>query len=420
MRNTKLHYGWIVLLGIILIRGFAGGGLNTTSGLFLLPVSNDIGVGIGTLSIYLSITSIVLVFWFPFAGRLINKYDIRFVALCAVILQAGAFSLLGLMNNVSGWYILAVPYAMGSGILANLLGPILINRWFKKNTGLILGVQMAFVGLFGAVLQPLASSLIEGAGWRNTYFILGGITFIVVILSIIFIIRDRPENKNLKPYGYEEINNGNNNKTVKSVEIPEKKALSSASFFLLLFFMISLTGVGVFTQHIPTYGSAIGYSVKQTGSALSFTSLGTAIGSIAIGIICDRLGSLKTCYGLIIVGIAAVIGFLISSGGIYVFFISAFLHGLVSAGIMVLSPILTIEFYGQQDYEKIYAKVSMGAPLASIILVPAYGFIYDITGGYFFVLIGMIVLLLAAMFCIGYGWKMRCTSEGCPTFRKKA
>lgn len=420
MRNTKLHYGWIVLLGIILIRGFTGGGLNTTSGLFLLPVSNDIGVGIGTLSIYLSITSIVLVFWFPFAGRLINKYDIRFVALCAVILQAGAFSLLGLMNNVSGWYILAVPYAMGSGILANLLGPILINRWFKKNTGLILGVQMAFVGLFGAVLQPLASSLIEGTGWRNTYFILGGITFIVVILSIIFIIRDRPENKNLKPYGYEEINNGNNNKTVKSVEIPEKKALSSASFFLLLFFMISLTGVGVFTQHIPTYGSAIGYSVKQTGSALSFTSLGTAIGSIAIGIICDRLGSLKTCYGLIIVGITAVIGFLISSGGIYVFFISAFLHGLVSAGIMVLSPILTIEFYGQQDYEKIYAKVLMGAPLASIILVPAYGFIYDITGGYFFVLIGMIVLLLAAMFCIGYGWKMRCTSEGCPTFRKKA
>ena len=235
MRNTKLHYGWIVLLGIILIRGFAGGGLNTTSGLFLLPVSNDIGVGIGTLSIYLSITSIVLVFWFPFAGRLINKYDIRFVALCAVILQAGAFSLLGLMNNVSGWYILAVPYAMGSGILANLLGPILINRWFKKNTGLILGVQMAFVGLFGAVLQPLASSLIEGAGWRNTYFILGGITFIVVILSIIFIIRDRPENKNLKPYGYEEINNDNNNKTVKSVEIPEKKALSSASFFCFCF-----------------------------------------------------------------------------------------------------------------------------------------------------------------------------------------
>ena len=184
--------------------------------------------------------------------------------------------------------------------------------------------------------------------------------------------------------------------------------------------MISLTGVGVFTQHIPTYGSAIGYSVKQTGSALSFASLGTAIGSIAIGIICDRLGSLKTCYGLIIAGIAAVIGFLVSAGGIYIFLVSAFLHGLVSAGIMVLSPILTIEFYGQHDYEKIYAKIAMGAPLASIILVPAYGFIYDITGGYFFVLIGMIVLLLAAMFCIGYGWKMRCTAEGCPTFRKKA
>ena len=69
MKKIKLHYAWFVLLGVILIRGFAGGGINMTSGLFLFPVSQEIGVGMGTLSIYFSITSIVMVLWLPFAGK---------------------------------------------------------------------------------------------------------------------------------------------------------------------------------------------------------------------------------------------------------------------------------------------------------------------------------------------------------------
>ena len=58
-----------MLLGIILIRGFAGGGINMTSGLFLLPVSQEIGVGVGSLSLYLSISSVVLVVSLPLAGK---------------------------------------------------------------------------------------------------------------------------------------------------------------------------------------------------------------------------------------------------------------------------------------------------------------------------------------------------------------
>ena len=86
---------------------------------------------------------------------------------------------------------------------------------------------------------------------------------------------------------------------------------------------------------------------------------------------------------------------------------------------MVLAPILTLKFYGQQDYEKIYAKVSMGAPLASILLIPAYGFVYDLTGSYRFVLLAMAFLLLLALFCIVMGWRRRCTIYGCPTWRMR-
>ena len=173
MKKKNIHYAWFILLGVILIRGFARGGLNTTSGLFLPPVSQELDVGIGTLSIYFSITSIVMVFWLPFAGTLINRYDIRVMAVAGAVLQTLSFMAFGLLNQVYGWYILSIPYAMGATILVSLLGPILINRWFTKNAGLMMGIQMAFVGLFGAVLQPAASNIIFRQGWRTAYLLMG-------------------------------------------------------------------------------------------------------------------------------------------------------------------------------------------------------------------------------------------------------
>ena len=265
MKNKKPHYAWIILLGVILIRGFAGGGINSVSGLFLYPVSRDIGVGIGTLSIYLSITSIVMVLWLPLAGRLINRYDVRLVAAAGAVLQALSFMSFGLMNSVYGWYLMAVPYAMGSTILVSLLGPILINRWFAGNTGMMLGLQMAFVGLFGSVFQPAASKIISVHGWRAGYLFVGGVTLTAVLLSSVLFLRNRPEDKSTSPYRTgTQADRSAGRKESDLVEIPEKMALHSASFYLLLFFMISITGIGVFTQHIPTYGALLGYTTAET------------------------------------------------------------------------------------------------------------------------------------------------------------
>lgn len=389
-----------------------------TSSLFLAPAAEEIGTGIGSLSVYLSITSVVMVLWLPTAGKLINRYEVRKVAAAGAALQALSFAGFGLMKNVYGWYLLAIPYAMGAALIVNLLGPILINRWFAKNAGTMLGIQMAFVGLFGAVLQPLTSGLIETGGWRYGYLIVGAASFFILLAVSVLLLRGRPQDKGMVPYGETKEEKREEGGFGSELAISEKTALRSASFYLLLLFMIAITGAGVFTQHIPIYGSVLGYSVKATGTALAFASVGSAIGSIAIGMVSDRIGSLRTCYGLIGIGILAVLAFFISPAGFLVFGAATFLHGLVSSGIMVLAPILTLQFYGRKDYEKIYAKVSMGAPLASIILIPAYGFIYDLTGSYIYVLFGILILLIAAGLCIGFGWRKRCTIEGCPGWRK--
>lgn len=396
MKNEKRNWlPWLVLVGTIIVRGFATG-LNTVSSLFLAPVSKELGTGIGTLSIYYSIISVVQIIWFSYAGRLLNKYDVRWVSAAAVCLQTIAYAALGFMRHVTGWYVLAIPLAMGAGVLVNLLGPILVNRWFDKNTGTILGIQATFVGLFGAVLQPVTSNMIEVKGWRKTYFSLGLSALCVMLLAAAFFIRNRPA---------EILTDKNIPSKKKDARGNSKTVPRSAVFYALIIFLFAVTGVAVFVQHISTYGTLLGYSMASIGMVLSFASIGNAIGSFFIGFLSDRIGGLRTCYLIIGIWLAAVVGFLFGGSHFMIFMAAAFLNGLVTPSVMVTAPILTQIFFGKSDYEKIYAKVSTGVPLASIFLIPIYGFIYDMTGNYLIVLFILMILLLLAGASIAYGWK---------------
>ena len=394
-KRSKIAFS--VLIGTIIVRGFATG-LNTISSLFLAPVSRDLGTGIGTLSIYFSIFSIVQILWFGYAGKLLNRYDVRWVAVASVCLQAVSFAAFGWMKHVAGWYVLSIPLAMGAAILVNLLGPVLIKRWFDKNTGTILGIQSAFVGLLGAILQPKASNLIEEKGWRAAYFSMGLLALCVMLLATVFFIRDQSDE------GEESVKKaGSQSNKMKNYT---NNSPNSFVFYALIFFLFAVTGVAVFVQHIPTYGTLLGYSMARIGMVLSLASIGNAVGSFLIGFLSDRIGALKTCYMILGVWLVAIVLFLFSGSHFVIFALAAVLNGLVTPSVMVSAPILTLLLFGKENYEKIYAKVSMGAPLASIFLIPVYGFIYDVTGSYLLVLLILIILLVFAGISITYGWKI--------------
>lgn len=137
--KKKIHYAWWILVGLCLIVGLGKGGLNNSSGLFLNPISKDLGIGMGNLSLYFSVSAIVTMIFLPIGGKLMAKYDTRLLLTVAIILQAGAFAMFGLMNSVWGWYLFAIPLAVGGVFITVMAGPVLINQWFKKKNGLALG-----------------------------------------------------------------------------------------------------------------------------------------------------------------------------------------------------------------------------------------------------------------------------------------
>lgn len=394
MKKKQFHYAWIILIAMSLIRGVSGPAINASSGVFMTPVSESLGVGIGQLSLYLSISSIATLIWLPIAGNLINKKKVKVIVVLGVLLQTIAFIVLGFMSSIWAWYILAIPLAMGAALLVNLLGPVLINRWFSKNIGVIMGLMMMITSLLGAIFQPVLTNLISSNGWRFTYISFGIFALVFMLIVGLVFLKNSPSDMGLKPLG--ENNSVENKNENKIVGIPAVKALKMPAFFTLLIFMIVLTGFASFQQHIATYGIGMGLDMSTIGKALSISMIGAAIGSVVIGLASDRLGIVPTSVSVLGVGIIAVVLFYMSQGNVMTFTLATFLHGLATSSIGVVAPLLTIKFFGNLDYEKLFSTVMIGSPLASIILMPLYGFLYDTFGNYNYVFIFLFVALIVA------------------------
>lgn len=399
--KKKLHYAWVILIGVALMVGLTKAGLSTIGGLFLTPITTDLGIGMGSLTLYFSIASIVTMFFLPLAGKIIAKYNVRVVLAVAMLLQAGGFAAFGLMNSVWGWYIFCIPMSIGSVFLTQIAGPVLLNNWFKKHNGLALGIMVATGGIIGSILQPAAGNLIADAGWRNTYFILAGGVAAIVIPIILLTIRFAPKDKGLQPLGAEEVTDaqGNNEPQVIS-GVPFAKAKKSTAFIALFLFFFIITSIASFSQHLAPFAMANDYSIKFAGTALGIMQLGIVVGALSFGILADRIGARNTAIFAMILGIVPIIIFLLVPQSPAMFIVGVTIFGFMTTSLGTLGPLLTSSLFGMKDYAQIYSLAAIGLAVAGIVALPAYGFMFQLTGSYNSVLFVVLALLVINIFLI--------------------
>lgn len=401
-QRKKFHFAWLVLLGLCITVGLGKSGLNNSAGLFLSPVSKDLGVGLGNLTMYLSIASIVTMIFLPIGGKLMAKYDTRMLLTIAIILQAGAFALFGLMSSVWGWYILSIPLAVGGVLITVLAGPVLINQWFKKRSGMALGIITAAGGLIGAFTQPLIGQLIGSQGWRSSYIIVGIAIIIIIVPTIILFLRKSPSEKGLLPYGAEEIAAGDNtdqqNSSTSGISFADAK--KSLSFILLTLFFFFITSIASFSMHIPSYLMNEGFSIEFTGNVMAAMMVGVLVGSILFGYLIDKIGAKSTAAIAMTFGLVSIFLLLFFVESTVAIVVGVGLFGFVSASIGTIAPAITSSLFGSRDYSQIYSTASMGLAIAGIIALPLYGYIFDFTGSFTLVLYILIAMLIINIICV--------------------
>ncbi|WP_139995596.1 MFS transporter [Kurthia sp. Dielmo] len=394
-QKKSFHYAWIILIGISLILGLAKGAITNGSSLFLTPVSTELGIGMGNLTLYLSIGAIMTLVVLPFAGKLFEKYDVRLLLTIAIILQGGSFAAFGLMNSVWGWYIIAVPMAFGTVPITLLAGPILIARWFKTRGGLALGIMGAVAGLLNVFIQLVVGNMIEWIGWRSTYISVGLGIIVLTVPVALFLLRSRPQDKNLQPLGAEQQDGQAADDSIVGMAFDYAK--KTKAFLLLASFFFIITAVASFAVHIPTYLAKNGYEVAFAGTAMSMVAVGSLLGALTFGILIDRIGAKTTALGAMVMGIIAILLFMLFPTTTPLILVGGVFFGFISASITTLAPALTTALFGTRDYSRIYSSVSVGLAVASIVALPGYGYVLDFTGSYTPAMIAVIVLLVMNM-----------------------
>ncbi|MGD6886965.1 MFS transporter [Staphylococcus shinii] len=421
MHKERLHFAWLILIGLCVSVGLGKAALNNSAGLFLSPVSQDLNVGVGSLTIYLSVSSIVTLLFLPFGGKLLSKYSARLVLFFAIVFQAGAFALFGLMNSIWGWYLLAIPLAIGGVFITVIGGPVLIERWFSKGKGLALGILSAIGGLLGVFAQPIIGALISQFGWRNAYFITGLGVLIIVAPIILLLIRNSPKDKNTKAYG-DTSTDIDPHKQIQNIEgISYTTAKKTPAFFLLVLFFFIITAISSFTMHVPTYLVNHGQKVSIAGAMMSALMVGVFVGSLVFGYLTDKIGAKKVGLLAMILGLIATILLIAMPDFIVVVAVALFLFGVFTSSIGTIAPVMASSLFGSKDYSQIYSTSSIGLALASIVALPAYGFIYDISGSYTTGLIIIILLFVVNIIAIilAFKNKEKLVKEGYWNSKKK-
>lgn len=408
-RKGGFHYAYAIVASCIAMTFLPCALVLSCAGIFFTPVSEYFGVATAEFTMYFSILNLAQMVTLPVAGKLLSRYDARMVLSAAVILCAVGLVGMSACQQMWQFYICGAVLGVGVCPLIYLAVPTLINAWCVKRVGFFVGLCMAFTGIGGVVFNPLGTALINSGpeGWRTAYLVFAAITAIGTLPFTLFVVRSRPEDKGLQPYGADEVDEGSAETAAETGGVPAAKAMRMPAFFALAAFCGIITLNQTIYQFLSGYAQSFSDTLPQiaaaSGVVASAAMGGQAIGKVLLGVINDRSVHLGVVVG-IVSGVAGVTLMWLFPGVLPLLLVGAFLFGVVYAMTTVQTPLLVRTVFGNADYTNIYSRVSMVGSLMSAVAAVLWGLVVDSPGGYplMFILgyVCMVLCLVLALFSL--------------------
>ena len=398
-KQGKMHYAWWVMIASAAIYAASVGIIVSCAGLLYRAVAEDFEVGVSEISLYTSIMYLTVTILLPFAGKVLNKFDVRYILTIAGIINALAFGLMSTYNAAWQFYVSGVALGIGSTFLIYGTLPLVINNWFKAKAGTALGFAMAFMGIGGAIFAQITGGLIESIGWRSTYMVLGICVAVLILPFSIFVIRSKPEQLNMKAYGVDDVKE-DEKETAKAPEtgVMKKAAMKSPAFYLVLLFTGLFGLASTVSFHVPNFVQSVGFTAAMAATGVTCVTIGQTGGKFLLGAINDKFGVKVALTIGIGGGLLGVVALLVSdSFGIGMLYLGTLLFGIGFSGSTLLPPVVIREVFGGRDYGSIYTTIMSASTLGVAFGTTLFSFIFDSTGSYYTVFIIVIILFIVTI-----------------------
>lgn len=383
MRSSKVFYGWWIVLGAAIMLGILGPAAVAVANVYQAPVVEEFGITNSQFAISNSIVLGMGIFFSPFVSKRLAEGNFKRNYIIGLLIYALGYMGYGFAPNILVFYLLSI--LVGYGFLSTTILPVtlLINNWFIQKRGLAISLALSGLGVGGVVFSQLVTFFIVQVGWRYTYMLYGALMLVVIVPILVFLIKLRPEDSGLQPYGNEffvQPEEGDEEQ-MERVTLTFSESIKKPFFILLILgaVLVGISNNAGLGQFPPVLTNLHGPTVAAT--IISVYSAVGIIGKLVLGHMNDMQGIVKsTVYASSMLALSYF--FMLFSDNVSITFLMAIVFGMGNAIGTVMPPLITSAIYSTDQYSSAYGYVNSGLQLGMTVGSLFAAGIADLTGSY--------------------------------------
>lgn len=392
----RLHYAWIVAAATFTVL-LVTAGVRATPGVFMVPLETEFGWSRTVISGAVAVNIALFGLIGPFAASLIDRVGLRRMVMGALVLLAAAVALSTQMR--AAWHLVllwGVLVGAGTGVTSMVLAAIVATRWFDHRRGVVLGALSAANATGQLVFLPLLASLVDTRGWRSAALLVAGAA-VVVFALVWWLMRDRPSDLGLRPYGQDPA-------SPPPVTLPPlaplaalKHAAGTRAFWVLAgtFFVCGASTNGLIGTHLIAACHDVGITPVRSAQMLAVMGLFDIAGTTASGWLTDRwsprhlLFAYYSLRGLALLALPATLADGGASLGVFAVF-----YGLDWIATVPPTVRLTSDAFGRENTGVVYGWIGASHQLGASAAAFGAGALRSALGDY------QVAFLTAGVLCL--------------------
>ncbi len=382
MRRSPIHYAWVIAAVTFLVL-IVTSGVRATPGVLMVPLETEFGWSRTAISAAVAINIALYGLIGPFAASLMDRYGLRRIVLAAIALLSFSVALTTQMRTQWQLTLLwGVLVGSGTGVTALVMAAVVANRWFDERRGLVLGILSAANATGQLVFLPLLASLIATRGWRTAALVVSAAAAVVFVV-VALLMRDRPSDVGLEPYGRRSGAAAPPSRPLAPVAAL-RFAIGKPAFWLLAgsFFVCGASTNGLIGTHLIPACHDYGISEVRAAGLLAMMGIFDIIGTTASGWLTDRFSSRHLLCGYYVLrGISLLFlpSTLMQQEGLGWF---AVVYGLDWVATVPPTVRLTSEAFGRENTGVIYGWIGASHQLGASMAALGAGTIRTMLGDY--------------------------------------
>ena len=364
----------------------------------VLPaVQAEFGVGRADASLPYTLMMVCLGIGGLWTGRLADKHGLMPVLCVGAVAVCGGFVWAGLSGSIWG-------FGLAHGLMG-LIGssatfaPLLADTalWWNRRRGIAVAICASGNYIAGALWPPIVQHGIETIGWRHTYVLMGLVCGVGMLLLALRMRQRAPMVLMDASASAVPASPGGAAAAPAPVALDRSRPFGlrplHAQLLLCVAGVACCVAMAMPQVHIVAYCTDLGFGAARGAEMLSLMLACGIVSRLVSGVICDRIGGVRTLLlGSALQGVGLAL-FLPFDGLVPLYVISA-MFGLFQGGIVPAYAIIIREYFALQE-----AGARVGAVIMATLVGMALGgwmsgWIFDVTGSY------------QAAFINGMGWNL--------------